>query len=169
MGADDPTPENVPRCALQRRRGRAHPGDHAGRRRAPTRRREPHYHCCPRIPLLMCPLMCRIPLWNPGYKRFQHRPEIPQQSSCGQETGVRWVEALRGERAWAAHTAGSWEAGGWSAELFEACLCRSQTLAQVRRVSHGTPLIPLSQALFQVLECNWTRGADSRVVIASWQ
>ena len=64
-----------------------------------------------------------------------------QQSSCGQETGVRWVEALRGERAWAAHTAGSWEAGGWSAELFEACLCRSQTLAQVRRVSHSHTLV----------------------------
>lgn len=27
----------------------------------------------------------------------------------GGETGIRYVEALRGEDAWTAHTAGSWE------------------------------------------------------------
>ena len=29
----------------------------------------------------------------------------------GGETGIRYVEALRGEDAWTAHTAGSWESG----------------------------------------------------------
>ena len=46
----------------------------------------------------------------------------------GGETGVRWIEALRGDRFWQAQGAGSWEAGGWDPALFEACLCRSQSL-----------------------------------------
>ena len=50
----------------------------------------------------------------------------------GGETGVTWVQGLRGEAFWKAWSAGSWERGGWSPELFEACLCRSQTLAQPR-------------------------------------
>jgi hypothetical protein len=46
----------------------------------------------------------------------------------GGETGVVWIEALRGERFWQALSSGSWEAGGWDPTLFEACLCRSQSL-----------------------------------------
>ena len=46
----------------------------------------------------------------------------------GGETGVAWVEALRGDAVWRAADAGSWRAGGWDPRLFEACLCRSQTL-----------------------------------------
>jgi hypothetical protein len=45
----------------------------------------------------------------------------------GGETGVEWVQAYRGEKFWQAH-----EQGIWSAALFKACLCRSQTLGQVR-------------------------------------
>jgi hypothetical protein len=33
----------------------------------------------------------------------------------------------------------SWKAGGWDPRLFEACLCRSQTLAQGRSLSHRYP------------------------------
>ena len=47
----------------------------------------------------------------------------------GGETGVKWVQGLRGDAVWKAMAAGSWKAGGWSTQLFEACLCRSQTLA----------------------------------------
>ena len=50
----------------------------------------------------------------------------------GGETGVAWVQGLRGEAFWQELAAGSWERGGWSHELFEACLCRSQTLRQAR-------------------------------------
>ena len=48
----------------------------------------------------------------------------------GGETGVVAIQALRGDAVWKAMQAGSWEAGGWDPELFEACLCRSQTLRQ---------------------------------------
>jgi hypothetical protein len=47
----------------------------------------------------------------------------------GGETGVKWMQGLRGDAVWKAMAAGSWHAGGWSPQLFEACLCRSQTLA----------------------------------------
>jgi hypothetical protein len=50
----------------------------------------------------------------------------------GGETGVAWVEALRADSVWKAHQAGGWESGGWDPRLFEACLCRTQTLAQAR-------------------------------------
>jgi hypothetical protein len=50
----------------------------------------------------------------------------------GGESGVVWVEALRGDAVWKVHQAGKWDAGGWDAGLFEACLCRTQTLAQAR-------------------------------------
>jgi len=48
----------------------------------------------------------------------------------GGETGVVAMQALRGEAVRKALDAGSWSAGGWDPKLFEACLCRSQTLAQ---------------------------------------
>lgn len=59
----------------------------------------------------------------------------------GGETGVIALQALRGDAVWQAMRAGSWQWGGWDAELFEACLCRSQTLAQRPTFSdrHPTP------------------------------
>jgi hypothetical protein len=57
----------------------------------------------------------------------------------GGETGVRSMQALRGDSVWKAMAAGSWKAGGWDAGLFEACLCRSQTLAQPPTFSHRYP------------------------------
>jgi hypothetical protein len=57
----------------------------------------------------------------------------------GGETGVAAVRALRGEPVWEALDAGSWRAGGWAPALFEACLSRSQTLAQPATFSHRYP------------------------------
>ncbi len=57
----------------------------------------------------------------------------------GGETGVVALQALRGEPVWKAMESGSWKAGGWAPELFEACLCRSQTLAQAPSFSHRYP------------------------------
>ena len=57
----------------------------------------------------------------------------------GGETGVAWVEAVKGDAFWKAMDAGSFEKGGWSPELFESCLCRSQTLSQPKSFSHRMP------------------------------
>jgi hypothetical protein len=57
----------------------------------------------------------------------------------GGETGVKAVQGLRGEAVWKAMAAGSWKAGGWDPELFESCLCRSQTLAQPATFSDRHP------------------------------
>jgi hypothetical protein len=59
----------------------------------------------------------------------------------GGETGVAALQALRGDTVWKAMAAGSWKAGGWDPRLFEACLCRSQTLAQAPTFSHRYPTI----------------------------
>lgn len=59
----------------------------------------------------------------------------------GGETGVAAVQALRGDAVWAALAAGNWAAGGWNPRLFEACLCRSQTLAQPPTYSHRYPTV----------------------------
>ncbi|MBO0700264.1 MAG: hypothetical protein J2P46_17830 [Zavarzinella sp.] len=48
----------------------------------------------------------------------------------GGETGVKALQAIRGDAVWKAMAENSWDAGGWDPRLFEACLCRSQTLAQ---------------------------------------
>ena len=61
--------------------------------------------------------------------------------------GVVALQALRGDAVWKAMAAGSWTGGGWDPALFEACLCRSQTLAQPPTFSHRYP----------------TRRADARV------
>ena len=45
----------------------------------------------------------------------------------GGETGVKWVQAYRGESFWKAH-----QEAVWPKDLFEASLCRSHTLKPVR-------------------------------------
>src|SRR5690349_17040429 len=45
----------------------------------------------------------------------------------GGETGVKWVQAYRGENFWKAH-----QEGIWPRALFEAALCRSHTLKPAR-------------------------------------
>jgi hypothetical protein len=57
----------------------------------------------------------------------------------GGETGVVALQALRGEPVWTAMEAGSFKAGGWDPALFDACLCRSQTLAQPPTYNHRFP------------------------------
>lgn len=57
----------------------------------------------------------------------------------GGETGVTALQALRGDAVWKAMESGSWKAGGWDPKLFEACLCRSQTLAQAPTFCHRYP------------------------------
>lgn len=57
----------------------------------------------------------------------------------GGETGVAAVHALRGDSVWKALEVGSWSGGGWDRRLFEACLSRSQTLAQTPTGSHRYP------------------------------
>ncbi len=51
----------------------------------------------------------------------------------GGETGVVAMQAVRGGKVWEALRAGSWDSGGWSSDLFEACLCRSLALTPTRR------------------------------------
>lgn len=57
----------------------------------------------------------------------------------GGETGVKSVQALRGDAVWQSMQAGSFESGGWDQDLFKACLCRSQTLHQAETNSHRYP------------------------------
>jgi hypothetical protein len=57
----------------------------------------------------------------------------------GGERGVTGLQAVRGNSFWKALETGSWRAGGWDRRLFEACLCRSQTLAQPATFSHRYP------------------------------
>ena len=58
----------------------------------------------------------------------------------GGETGVRAVQAVRGERFWQALKSGSWEAGGWDRQLLESALCRSNQLNPARATySHVFP------------------------------
>lgn len=60
----------------------------------------------------------------------------------GGETGVKWMQAIRGDAVWRAMKAGSFGKGGWSPALFEACLTRSHTLGQPRagfNHRHPTP------------------------------
>lgn len=60
----------------------------------------------------------------------------------GGETGVAAVRALRGEPVWKALAEGSWEKGGCSPGLFEACLCRSFTLGSPRPgYGHALPTL----------------------------
>ena len=59
----------------------------------------------------------------------------------GGETGVSAIQVLRGASVWKAFGQGKWEAGGWDPQLFEACLSRSQTLAQAPTLSHRYPTL----------------------------
>ena len=54
----------------------------------------------------------------------------------GGESGVKAIQALRGESVWKAMAAKE-----WSPQLFESCLSRSQTLAQPETFSHRYPTI----------------------------
>jgi len=63
----------------------------------------------------------------------------------GGETGVRWVQAYRGEEFWEAH-----HEELWSRELFETCLCRSHTLTPARSgFNHVFPNIDELEKLVQ--------------------
>lgn len=57
----------------------------------------------------------------------------------GGETGVAAVQGLKGDAVWQAMEAGNWQDGGWDPDLFEACLSRSQSLAQPETYSHRYP------------------------------
>ena len=57
----------------------------------------------------------------------------------GGETGVKSLQALRGENVWKAMASSSWNEGGWDPQLFAACLARSQTLHQPESFSHRYP------------------------------
>src|SRR6185312_13140761 len=59
----------------------------------------------------------------------------------GGETGVAAVHALRGEPVWEAMRAGAWAGGGWDARLFDACIARTQTLAQPETFSDRRPTV----------------------------
>jgi hypothetical protein len=59
----------------------------------------------------------------------------------GGETGIVNIQAIRGDAVWDLLAAGSWSAGGFSPRLFEACLSRSQTLAQDEFTSHRLPTL----------------------------
>jgi hypothetical protein len=59
----------------------------------------------------------------------------------GGETGVKAVHAIRGDAFWEAMAANA-----WSPRLFEACLCRSHTLAQLKDVSHRYPTVEQMKA-----------------------
>jgi len=52
----------------------------------------------------------------------------------GGETGVKSVEALSGDRFWKAFEAGSWDQGGWDAELLDSALARSHQLTPAKEL-----------------------------------
>jgi hypothetical protein len=63
----------------------------------------------------------------------------------GGESGVRWLQAFRGDPFWEAHAAQL-----WSRELFEAALCRSHTLKPARAgFNHVFPTIDELKDLVQ--------------------
>jgi len=64
------------------------------------------------------------------------------------ETGVDWLQALRGDSVWKAMTAGSWDAGGWNPGLFQACICRSHQLQGGRPgFQHSLPAVEQLQQI----------------------
>ncbi|WP_254508599.1 hypothetical protein [Anatilimnocola floriformis] len=65
----------------------------------------------------------------------------------GGETGVAAVQGLRGDAVWKAFAAEGWKNGGFDSRLFEACLSRCQTLAQLENNSHRYPTAEQIRAL----------------------
>jgi hypothetical protein len=59
----------------------------------------------------------------------------------GGETGVKSLQALRGEAVWQLLERPSWNEGGLNPKLFAACLARSQTLKQPETFSHRYPTV----------------------------
>ena len=57
----------------------------------------------------------------------------------GGETGVAAMQGLRGDAGLEGDGRRPVAAGGWDPRLFEACLSRSQTLAQPPTLSHRYP------------------------------
>ncbi len=87
---------------------------------------------------LLCVAMGRVDSYD------FHALEVIQcmaERRKGGETGVAALQALRGDAVWDALAAGTWQAGGCDPKLFEACLCRSQTLAQAPTYSHRYPTV----------------------------
>jgi hypothetical protein len=85
---------------------------------------------------MMCVAMGRVDSYD------FHALEVIQcmaERRKGGEKGVASLQALRGEAVWKAMKADKWSAGGWDPRLFEACLCRSQTLTQPPTFSHRHP------------------------------
>ena len=85
---------------------------------------------------MMCVAMGRVDSYD------FHALEVIQcmaERRRGGERGVTAMHALRGNAVWTAMQADSWQAGGWDSALFQACLCRSQTLAQPDTFSHRFP------------------------------
>ncbi len=71
-----------------------------------------------------------------------HALEVIQcmvERRSGGERGVVSVEGLRGDAVWRLLEAGSWRDGGCDPKLWQACLARSQTLAQPETYSHRLP------------------------------
>lgn len=58
---------------------------------------------------------------------------------AGGETGVKAVQALKGDAVWRLVNGRDGDSDGWDPRLFEACLSRSQTLAQGETFSHRYP------------------------------
>ncbi len=85
---------------------------------------------------VMCVAMGRVDSYD------FHALEVIQcmaERRRGGERGVVSMHAIRGDAVWKAMQTGSWAKGGWSPELFRACLCRSQTLVQPTTFSHRFP------------------------------
>ncbi len=81
----------------------------------------------------------------------------------GGETGVKSLQALRGDPVWKAM-----EAGEWSATLFDACLARSQTLAQPPTYSHRMPTLAQMKAMVKSPVCyrfEYTDGLKATMLL----